>query len=74
MIKDTMERGTPSSTTPESRLFTVIDPLKDLDAFLLLRHIKMLKQSDGEGWAIGEVVERALDYFVEQSIHDSTTD
>ena len=36
------------------------EPLVGHDTNLLLAHARRLKQSDGEGWAIGEMVERAL--------------
>lgn len=39
----------------------IFEPLKNMDTSLLKKKIKMLKQSDGEGWAIGEVLQRYLE-------------
>ncbi len=44
-----------------AELMEVIEAIKGDDAILLRQHIERLKQSDGEGWAIGELTERAMD-------------
>lgn len=44
-----------------SKLKAVIEPLMMRDKEMLLAKVKMLKQSDGESWAIGEVIERSIE-------------
>lgn len=44
-----------------SRLKTIVEPLTMRDKEMLLAKVKMLKQSDGESWAIGEVIERSIE-------------
>ena len=39
----------------------VYEPLKTQDKEMIKKKIETLKQSDGEGWAIGEVIERLLE-------------
>jgi len=41
----------------------VLDPLLKHDRANLREKVKHLKQTDGEGWAIGEVIERACILF-----------
>jgi len=43
-----------------AQLEAVLDALGGHDADMLLAKAKQLKQTDGEGWAIGELVERAV--------------
>ena len=38
----------------------IIDPLRDHDRKFLRKKVTMLKQSDGEGWAIGESLQRII--------------
>jgi len=49
--------------TYKNILNTVIQPLCDHDEDLLRMWITRLKRSDGEGWAVGETLERALRYI-----------
>ena len=40
-------------------LWQVVEPVRSHDRPTLRRKAEELKQSDGEGWAIGEMLERA---------------
>ena len=42
-----------------------VEALEGHDRRLLLAHAKRLKQTDGEGWAIGEMVERVIEACAE---------
>lgn len=43
-----------------AKLERVLEPLQGHDEKYLKYKISMLKQSDGEGWAVGELLERAI--------------
>ncbi len=45
-----------------SELQYILLPLKGHNMELLEKKIVMLKQNDAEGWAVGEMLQRALDY------------
>lgn len=45
-------------------LRAIIEPIVQHDRPLLRKKAAQLKQSDGEGWAIGEMLERALNYLL----------
>ncbi len=47
----------------------IIEPLENYDLDTLRDVVTRLKQSDGEGWAVGEVVERILDFIEEKGEH-----
>jgi hypothetical protein len=49
--------------TYKNILNTIVQPLCDHDEDLLRMWITRLKQSDGEGRAVGEMLERALRYI-----------
>jgi len=42
---------------------TLVEPICDHDTENLKRWVERLKTSDGEGWAIGEMLERAMRYI-----------
>jgi hypothetical protein len=42
-----------------SALEAVIDPIREHDRRFLRKWVERLKTSDGEGWAVGEMLERA---------------
>lgn len=44
-------------------LHTILEPLLTQDEEQLSKLITRLKQSDGEQWAVGEMLERALKYI-----------
>lgn len=44
-------------------LNTIVEPLTHCEEDALQAWVTRLKQSDGEGWAIGEFLERALRYI-----------
>ena len=47
----------------ELRLKEILNPLFHQDTSMIRKKIQQLKKSDGEGWACGEIVERALITF-----------
>lgn len=40
-------------------LGAILDPIRQHDRPMLRQKARQLKQSDGEGWAVGELLERA---------------
>jgi len=38
----------------------IFEPIQNHEVSMLMGVVKRLKQSDGEGWAVGEMLERAL--------------
>lgn len=40
-------------------LKAVLDPIREQDRPMLREKARQLKQTDGEGWAVGELLERA---------------
>lgn len=45
-------------------LNTIVEPITHHDEDQLRGWVVQLKQSDGEGWAVGEMLERALGYIM----------
>ena len=52
-------------------LRSIIDPIRDHDRSLLRKVATNLKQTDGESWAVGEMLERACLYLdaLDVSVH-----
>ncbi len=44
----------------ELRLKEILNPLFHQDTQMIRKKIKQLKENDGESWACGEIIERAL--------------
>ena len=53
-------RGYAVGSIEVATLKRVVAAVEGHDFQRLLKHAEMMKQSDGEGWAIGEMVERAV--------------
>ncbi len=56
----TCTRKTTVATDENDLLAWLIMPIKDCDKELLRTKIALLKTSDGEDWAVGELLERAM--------------
>jgi len=44
-------------------LIDVLNAIKGHDLKLLGKKVVMLKQTDGEGWAVGEMLQRAIEWY-----------
>ena len=48
----------------DNKLAHILEPLEGHEILMLDGVARRLKQSDGEGWAVGEMLERALNIIV----------
>ena len=49
----------------------ILESIRGLDVDELRKHVRRLKQSDGEGWAIGELLDRAIYIMLEYDKRDN---
>ena len=61
-IKEIVADMAEGSYGDAKKIHDIIEPIKSQDMNVLKARVDRLKQSDGEGWAIGECIERIIDF------------